>query len=130
MSKSLKALKLGTAIACTLCFIINSFVTFQMFFKGSSLVLLSIQENSELPLPVMILCSQSAFKAVDQDGIMGWSKEKYLEQTMDPFKIDVNVATFNRANGQRIELENVKLRKLNTMFSGSCLTIDIERRVS
>ena len=127
----LKALKFGTVIVCGVCFILNSLDIFYKFFKGSKLVLQTTKANPELPLPVMVFCGKSAFKEIDLEGIMGWSKERYMQQTADPTDgiKSLQVHSFEWATGQRTRIDAVKIGHLNTMFAGRCLTVEIQRKV-
>ena len=122
----LKALKVFTALACIVCFVLNTFGTFKKFFDGSKLVVTSTQENNELPLPVLLLCQESAFTEMDSEGIMRWSKGKYLNRTTDPAEISIKKLWSTRVD----YLVNYTLGTLNTMFSGRCMTITIHQTVS
>ena len=126
----LKALKIFTAFACIVCFILNSFETFKKFFQGSKLVITSTQEHHDLPLPEIILCQESAFSDMDSEGIMRWSKEKYINQTIDPEEIGLKNLTLWSGGGEEKLYENYTKGYLNTMFNGRCLTINIHQKVS
>ena len=121
----LRALKVFTALACIVCFVFNSFETFKKFFDGSKLVVTSTQENHELPLPVLILCQESAFTEMDNEGIMRWSIDKYLNRTTDPAEISLKELWSTRV----YHSVNYTLGTLNTMFSGRCLTVTINQTV-
>ena len=130
----LNALKAGTVLVCTVCFILNSLETFHKYFKGSQLVLQSSQAEAELPLPLLVLCPESAFREVTKDGIMGWSKQQYLEETTDPANIKVaNIKLWKMDDASQDDSEDMdsyKLENLNTMFTGRCLTIQFNQTVS
>ena len=111
-------------------FIVNSFGTFYKYFSKATLVLSWTESHhSWLPLPVFLICNQSAFKNPHHVS-SPWQMEEYTRQTRDPSEILHQVSIFSPLNHSRQEYPaDYKASELNTAFQGRCVSIQLEEKV-
>ena len=116
-----------TLILCIAGFVLNVSETFHKFFNKATLVLSSTKADQDaLPLPVFVICNQTAFKEPDSSKSV-WAEQEYLEQTINPFNILLEISKYSpltESNGN-FHPAIYHTSELNTAYMGRCLCIEL-----
>ena len=123
--KLFHSLVLTSAIFCIGGFIYNSYETFEKFISGAHIVLTSSQSHTNLPLPVFVLCNETAYKELPYGENSIYQLSKYLQLTRDPREMmfDLRDVFYKGAN----VIYNVQ--DLHTVVHGRCLVIQLQNPV-
>ena len=115
-------LVIATLFLCLGGFLYNTYETFYKFITGARLVLTLSTSQSQLPLPVFVLCNHTAYKELPIGNNTIWQQEKYLELTRDPLNM-----LFDVKDGNGVVSYTAK--ELHTTLQGRCLAIEIHQKV-
>ena len=125
-----QALRAVTLLLCLTGFVLNSYETFNKYFKQATLVLSSTQHwKTELPLPVFVLCNISAFKETPANSSI-WRASQYLDMTRNPKEILSNIHLYNPTSKSiLLNPSSYTTEELRTVYFGRCLTIKLTNNV-
>ena len=126
-SKIYRMVKSLSIVLCVGGFIYNTFGTFEKYILAATTVVVTTQNKNELPLPVFVICNDTAYKKIPKDSISNetmWQVKRYLQETRNPAEMQVRLVDFNT----QVPV-NHTAKMLHTAYYGRCKVIKIEPKV-
>ena len=131
----LKTFKAVVLILCITGFALNTWETIKKYKEsneGSTFQLTFPEKENELPMPVFVLCNETAYKrkmTTKEHSNLNFNETFYMNQTKNPDHFMPFKRLYFEWHNDEKRLVNYTTQELRTTYHGRCLAIKIDDKV-